>query len=185
MKIPLTLVKGDSATWKDSSKLDANNRLLASPDWVLKYAIRGAVSLDLTASPDGSGWSTEVTAVQSATLTAGTYYWQAFVEKGAERCTVGQGRLTVLPQLSAESGTYDGRSQARKDLEAVQAAMRSMVAGGAVQAYTIGNRQLQRMQMSDLIMLERNLKYAVSQEEKQQKIANGEGNPDTLLVRFK
>lgn len=189
MNIPLKLRKGDSYTWKDAQSTDNLGNSIDSSAWTLKYAIRGAVSLDLTATDDGQGWETTITSTQSGTLTAGKYYYQAYaVEKSpsspAKRITLGEGQLEILADIVSATGTFDGRSQTQIDLENLQAAMRAMISGGAVQAYTIAGRQVQKMSMSDMIMLESKLKAELVREKKAEIIKNGLGNPHNLFVRF-
>jgi hypothetical protein len=185
MRIPAKITQGDSLTWDDSSTVDNLGNTLSAPDWTLKYAFRGASVLDLTAQQDGDGWSTSISSAQTIALTPGFYYWQAYVEKDSERKTLGSGRVEILKNLaSISSGTYDGRTQARQDLDAVQAAMRAMISGGAVQEYTIGNRSFRKMSLEDLRTLESQLKYAVALEEKEEKIKAGLGDPMSLFVRF-
>lgn len=189
MRIPASLAKGDSFTWKDDPTCDNLGNAIDSSVYTLKYAIRGAVSLDLTATQDGSGWQTSISTTQSNTLQAGTYFWQAFAVDDpttpTKRITVGQGQLNITENLASASGVFDGRSQVQKDLEAVQLAMRTMVSGGAVQSYMIAGRSVQKMQMSDLIILETKLKYQLMRERKAELIKNGLGNPHNLSVRFK
>ena len=79
---------------------------------------------------------------------------------------------------------YDGRSQVKKDLEAVQLQSEHLIAGGAVQEYKIGNRNLKRYDLPDLIQLEGRLKAEVKREEQAELIANGLGNPRNMFVRF-
>ena len=85
---------------------------------------------------------------------------------------------------SGTPAALDGRSQAQKDLDAVQAAIRTIVAGGVVRQYTIGNRSLSKYDLTDLLALETKLKADVNREQKAQLIANGLGNPFNLFVRF-
>jgi hypothetical protein len=189
LRIPSTLAKGDSFTWKDDPTVDNLGNALDSSGYTLKYAIRGAVSLNLTASTDGPGWQTAISTTQSGTLTAGTYFWQAYVVDNpvspTKRITIGSGQLKITDDVTAASTGYDGRSQIQKDLEAVQSAMRAIISGGAVQNYMIGGRSVQKMQMGDLITLESKLKYELKREQKADLIKNGLGNPHNLFVRFK
>jgi hypothetical protein len=87
-------------------------------------------------------------------------------------------------ELHRHAWGVDGRTQAEKDLDAVQAAIRTLIAGGAVQQYSIGNRQLSRYQLSQLIELESKLKAELKREQKAELMANGLGNPHNLFVRF-
>jgi nitrogen fixation protein FixH len=185
VRIPQTIVAGDSTSWLDDASSDNLGTPILPGDWSLTYALRGPSSLTLTASVVNGQWKTSITAVQSAALDPGVYYWQAFASKSPDRVTLGSGQITVTKNVFAESDPFDGRSQARIDLDAVQAAMRAIIAGGAVQEYTIGSRSLRKMAMSDLIMLESRLKAEVVREKKAEMIRNGLGNPSNLFVRFK
>jgi hypothetical protein len=66
----------------------------------------------------------------------------------------------------------------------VQAAIRSIISGGAVAEYTIGSRRLKKMEMADLLALESKLKAEVKREQAAAMVANGLGNPHNLFVRF-
>ena len=118
-------------------------------------------------------------------LIPGKYYWQAAATKASEKITLSAGQLKIIPSLANAQPNFDGRSQVEKDLDAVQSAMRSIIAGGAVQEYTISNRSLRKMTMPDLILLESKLKADLTKEQKAQKIKDGMGNPDALYIRFK
>jgi hypothetical protein len=105
---------------------------------------------------------------------------------GGAVTTIGAGQIEVLPGLdyTGQPSAFDGRSQSQKDLDAVQAAIRAIVSGGAVAEYTIGSRRLKKMEMTDLLTLESSLKAAVKREQAAQLAANGLGNPHNLFVRF-
>lgn len=185
MNIPSELVAGDSYTWKDSATADNLGNTIDS-SWTLAYALRGSSNLTLTSSTDGSGWSTSITAVQSAALAPGDYFFHAYATSGSDRKTLGTGQIKIKPNLAAVSTTnFDGRSQIKQDLDAVQAAIRAIISGGAVQQYTIGNRSLTKMKMAELLELESKIKADYSREQKAEKMAQGLGNPDNLYVRFK
>lgn len=185
MRIPQSIVSGDSTSWLDDGSSDNLGNPIAPGDWSLSYALRGPGSLNLNATVEGSQWKTSITTTQSAALDPGVYYWQAFATKASERVTLGSGQLTIEKNVFGESDPFDGRSQAKKDLDAVQSAMRAIIAGGAIEEYTIGNRSLRKMAMGDLIMLESRLKAEVVREKKAEMIKNGLGNPSNLFVRFK
>lgn len=185
MKIPSELTSGDSKTWLDYATTDNLGNAIDSSLWTLYYKIAGPKTLLLTATALGTGWTTSITAAQSITLPAGDYFWQAYVTKGSERVTLSSGPIKILQDIGTAADGYDGRTQIKRDLDAVKAAMRAIIAGGAVEEYTIGNRSLRKMRMSELIILEAKLLTELSNEEKAGKIADGKGNPDTLFVRFK
>lgn len=184
MKIPGTLTAGDSYTWKDDSTLDELGNTIDS-SWTLKYIIKqAAVSLTLTASTDAPGWSTTISKTQSETFAAGKAYWQAYAEKGSDRKTLGRGEITFLVDITTVSGSFDGRSQAKKDLDAVQLAMRGIFTDGIAE-YTIMGRQLKKIPLDQLITMESKLKFEVSLENQRESIKNGLGNPRISKVRFR
>ncbi len=184
MKIPLEINAGDSISWKDDPTTDNLGNSVDSNSHVLTYEFRGPTSLSLTAVADGSGWITTLETAESEALSAGTYYWAAYATNSPDRVTIGRGSVLVKKNLEDVTGVYDGRSQSQKDLDAVQAAMRAMISGGAVQEYSIGNRSLRKITLADLMILESQLKAQVAREKKAESIANGLGNPSNVFVRF-
>lgn len=184
MNFPSEFFAGDSLTWRDKQTRDSLGNTITSADWTLTYAVRGEVNLTLTASADGTGWITTATATQTATLNAGTYYWQAYVTKGFDRITLGSGQCTVKPNLSRQAAGYDGRSQNQKDLDAVTAEISARVNGGSTIEYTIGNRSLKKEPMSSLVTMQNRLKYLVMKEQRAAQLANGLGDPRAVFVRF-
>ena len=190
MNIPALIRAGDTVKWRDVAASDNLGNAITSATWTLTYYIRfnrnnhGATAVG---TAYGTGWEFTL----SAATTGGfheddTGYWQAVATKAGEIITLGAGQFDVDPSL-AYTGTpaaVDNRSQAQKDLDAVQATIRAMVSGGAVAEYTIGNRRLKKMELTDLLALESTLKAAVKREQAAQLMANGLGNPHNLYVRF-
>ena len=186
MRIPDKLTAGDSVTWKDDAARDNLGNAVTSADWALTYYIRGASGLTVAGVPSGPGWQTTITAAQSTPMAAGVYYWQAVATKLAERITLGQGTITIEADL-AYSGTaaaFDGRTEAEKALDAINAEVTARLNGGTAEEYTIGNRSLKKTPMRDLIALQSRYKTIVTRERQAQKIAQGLGNPRALYVRF-
>ena len=189
VNIPATIQAGDTVQWRDDATSDYLGNAVTSTDWTLKYYLRtntASAGTTVVGTAYGSGWAFTLSAAVSATLAAGTYYFQAIATKGTDSITAGAGQVTVKAALSytGTPGAFDGRTQSAIDLEAVQAAIRSMVSGGAVQEYTIGNRHLRKMSMTDLMELEGRLKARVYRERIAEDMANGLGNPRNLFVRF-
>lgn len=184
MNIPGTLAAGDSITWQDASARDNLGNAVTSVDWTLNYYIRGTQSLDLTATANGPGWQTTITAAQSDTLTPGTFWWQAAVSKGSDRITLGNGQITITPNLAAAAGTFDNRSQSQIALDAINAEIQARLTGGMAEEYTIGNRSLKKTPMKDLLAMQSRYKSIVARERQASQIAQGLGNPRALYVRF-
>lgn len=184
MNIPGSLAAGDSCTWQDGAARDNLGNALTSDAWTLRYYLRGAQTLDLTATANGPGWTTTITAAQSAALTAGMFYWQASASKGAERITLGSGQITITANLATATAVYDGRSESEKALDAINAEISARLSGGTAEEYTIGNRSLKKTPMRELIALQSRYKTIVVRERQAQKIAQGLGNPRAMFIRF-
>lgn len=189
MNIPPRLRAGDTIQWRDEATTDNLGNPIDSATWTLTYYLRFNTANEaatIVGTPYGAGWSFIIPAATSTNFDAGTWYWQALATFSTSKFTLGAGTTQVDPSLSyAGSATaYDGRTQAQKDLDAVQLAIRSLLSGGSVQEYTIGQRKLKRYDLSELLQLEAKLKADVKREEAAQLMANGLGNPRNMFVRF-
>lgn len=189
MNIPAQIRAGDTVKWRDDAAADALGVAITSADWTLTYYLRTNTNHEgatVVGAAYGSGWELTIAAATSVSFDAGQWFWQAIASKAAEKVTLGAGQLTVLAALdyTGQPSAFDGRSQAEKDLAAVQAAMRAIISGGAVAEYSIGARRLKKMEMADLIQLESKLKAEVKREQAAALQAQGLGNPHNLFVRF-
>jgi hypothetical protein len=178
VNIPSEIRAGDTIQWRDVAGVDNLGNEVSSSDYTLTYYLRfnaASEGATVVGTAYGTGWQFSIAAATSVNFDAGTWYWQAVATKTGSTITLGSGQSTVLAALSY-SGTpaaLDGRSQAQKDLDAVQAAIRAIVAGGVAKEYTIGNRSLKKYDLTDLLALETKLKADVNREQKAQLIANG------------
>lgn len=191
MKIPSNIRAGDTITWKDAPTQDTLGNPVSNATHSLTYYLRTNVNhegVTVVATSSGGDWLSTISAGSSAGMDTGTWYFQAVATAlvGGNNITLGSGQLTVLPNL-AYTGlphAFDGRTQAQKDLETVEAAIRSLSAGGGVQEYRIGTRQLKRYELGELLVLRDRLKAQVVREQKADMIANGLGNPHSVFIRF-
>jgi hypothetical protein len=189
VNIPSSLRAGDTVQWRDAPGVDNLGNAIDSGSYTLTYYLRTNTASEgatVVGSAYGTGWEFTILAATSTAFDAGQWYWQAVATKTGSTVTMGSGQLTVLRSLSYSGtpGAVDGRSQAEQDLAAVQAAIRAIVAGGVAKEYTIGNRNLKKYDMADLLQLESKLKAEVKREQMADLIANGLGNPHNLFVRF-
>jgi hypothetical protein len=189
VNIPATIRAGDTVKWRDDASVDAFGAAVTSSTWTLTYYLRTNTASEgatIIGTAYGQGWELTIAAATSAGFDAGQWYWQAIATAGSEKLTLGAGQLEVLAALNyaGTPGAFDGRSQAQQDLDAVQAAIRAMVSGGAVAEYTIGSRRLKKLPLTELLQLEANLKSDVKREQAADLAANGLGNPHNLFVRF-
>lgn len=189
MNIPSEIRAGDTIQWRDDAGVDNLGNTVGSSAYTLTYWLRTNTATDgasVVGTAYGTGWEFTIAAGTSSAFDAGMWYWQAIATKTGSTITLGSGQLLVKAALSY-SGTpaaLDGRTQAQKDLDAVQAAIRTIINGGVAKEYTIGNRSLKKYDLADLLALETKLKADVKREQKAQLIANGLGNPFNLFVRF-
>jgi len=177
--------------WRDVASTDTlGNAISSGGGWALTYYIRfnrnnhGATAVG---TAYGTGWEFTLSSATTDGFHADdTGFWQAVASKAGEKITLGSGQFQVDENLyyTGTPAAVDDRSQAQIDLDAVQAAIRAMISGGAVAEYTIGNRRLKKMELTDLLTLESSLKAQVKREQAAQLQANGLGNPHNLYVRF-
>lgn len=176
LNIPRIITPGDTVTWRD---FFAEYK---PPDYSLSWAIRGACTLDLNAIAVGDEFETTIAPTVSSSLTAGTYFYQAYARLGGGRTTLGSGQITVLTNLQSALGSYDGSTVAQKMLAAVEAAIQARLSGGAVDSYEIKGRRLDRTPLPDLVALRSQLKIEVQRE---QAAAGLVSDPRRLHIRFK
>jgi hypothetical protein len=192
VKIPSKIRAGDTVAWKDDPTVDVFGAPIDSSTHDLTYYVRfnrnnhGATVVGVA---DGSGWRLTISSAVSGGFHEDDIgYWQAVATAnvGGAKTTLGSGSFEVDPNFAyvGTPAAVDARSQAQKDLDACQAAIRTLMSGGAVQEYRIGTRSLKRYDLAELLALESRLKAEVAREQKAAMIANGLGNPHSLFVRF-
>lgn len=136
---PARVRAGDTVTWRKSLAAYP-----ATDGWTLYYRlINSAGKFDITSTPDGADHLVSVLPAASDDWTAGDYSLIAWVSDGSDRVTLDPMRITVLPNLAAEAAGYDSRSQAKKMLDAIDAALLSLSSGerlAIVEAEVAGRR---------------------------------------------
>lgn len=178
---PARVHAGDSLTWR---REDLTADYPATAGWVLSYKlISSARSIAVTATADGAAFAIAVPASTTAIWAAGDYIWVAAVTLGAERTTVGQGRLTILPNLAGASGGLELRTPARQALDAVNAALASYGAKAYLQEIQTGDRRQRFNTPADFLAFRSRLEAEVRREE----VAAGTRPTGTnrLRVRFR
>ena len=190
MTFPNEIRVGDYVQWGIPASQDVFGNSISSPDWSVVYYLRtntGPIGATINSSAFNDGFQFTIASNVTATFTAGSWFYQAVANKsGAEKQTIYTGQFKVLESLEY-SGTalnYDGRSQVEKDLATIQAAIRNIISGGAIQEYKIGTRTAKKYELSELIELESRYKAELVREKQAEMIANGLGNPRATFVRF-
>ena len=189
MTFPNEIRVGDYVQWRIPASQDVFGNSISSPDWSVVYYLRtntGPIGATINSSAFNDGFQFTIASNVTATFTAGDWFYQAVANKsGAEKQTIYTGQFKVLESLeySSVATNYDGRTQLRKDFDAIEATIKALVTGQAVQEYKIGNRSIKKYELSELIVIRDRYKRDLIKEEKQQLIANGEGNPHNLYIR--
>lgn len=179
---PARVRAGDTITWRKSL-----GEYPATAGWTLYYRlINAAAKFDITSSADGADHLVSVPITTSDDWTAGDYTLVAWVSNGTERVTLDPGRITVLPNLAAITAAgYDARTQAKKMLDAIDAALLSLSTGErlAVVEAEIAGRRL-KYDFSGLQKLRNIYAAAVRSEENAERAALGLGGRNKLNVRL-
>ena len=190
MTFPNEIRVGDYVQWRIPASQDVFGNSISSPDWSVVYYLRtntGPIGATINSSAFNDGFQFTIASNVTATFTAGDWFYQAVANKsGAEKQTIYTGQFKVLESLeySGTAVNYDGRSQVEKDLATIQAAIRNIISGGAIQEYKIGTRTAKKYELSELIQLESRYKAELVREKQAEMIANGLGNPRATFVRF-
>jgi hypothetical protein len=176
---PAVLFTGDTWAW---TRALADYPATAS--WVLKYVlINSAARINITSAASGDLHAVSVAAATTAGYTAGAYTWQAYVELGLERHTVGQGSVQVRAGYSSGSGGADARTQAEIALqEAIDALATYTASRGMVNDYTIGGRSMRFRSIDEIRALIAFWRGEVAREADPNNLLPGSGKK--ILTRF-
>lgn len=159
---PQALRAGDTVAW-----LRSLSDYPASAGWVLTYTILSptAAAITLTATASGSDHAVAATAATTSGWPAGRRTWFARVTKGSEAYTVAEGTLDILPN-PASLTTHDGRSHARKMLDAVEAALEGSATASQLDVveWEVNNRKM-KYDRSALIKLRNLYKIETTRED--------------------
>lgn len=140
----------------------------ATDGWTFTLEIAGEKLLSVEAAASGGDYAVTISATDSATLTAGTYYFAEKVEKAGEVLRVGSGRVTVEPNL-ATALAGDLQSQNERMLKAVNAVIESRLGTSTgvpkdVEAYSIDGIAVTKIPLERLQILRTQLSTAVARE---------------------
>jgi hypothetical protein len=183
MSSPLELYQGDRIRWVEP----APEGTQALTVW-LRGATAGA-GVQASATNTADGWLVELSSQVTGAMAAGGWTLQVVATVDGAAHTVRRGSLTVRQSLAfqGQAGAFDDRSQAERDLAAIEEAIRELVSGA--QEYTIGTistggRKVVRADLAELIKWRDRLKSEVMREKRAEMIAAGLGDPRRLYVRF-
>lgn len=178
---PKRITAGDTVSW-----LKSISDYPASAGWSLSYTLinaTGKIAIDAVAQ--GEDYLVSIPANVSAEYTPGAYPFVAVVTKAGERHTVGRGSIIVDPDLAAQAGGYDTRSNARIILDNLLLAYRTASADQAfVQDYEVAGRRLSFNAKADWIIEIDYWKREVAKELRAKRLADGLDAGTKVYVRF-
>lgn len=188
--LPSIIVAGTTIEWVDEATTAGINETISSPDWTLEYYLRTNTASEGhtvtgTQYANSTGWQFTISSTDSANFDAGNWFWAARAFKSGKVFEIGTGELEVRQSLqySGTPAAIDNRTQTEKDLDAVTACIRALIADKA-QEYSIGNRTFKRIDIKELRAREAELKSRVASEKRYSYISQGLGDPKNLYVRF-
>jgi hypothetical protein len=179
---PKSFLQGETLEWtRDFADFPA------SGGWTLTYYFRGeGKGFDAVGVADGDAFVMTVPSATTLDMSVTDYSWQAIAVKDGKKFLADSGFSEVKKGFadSLPATSLDVRSENEKTL----AAIRAMIAGKAThdqQEYTIGNRQLKRIPIPDLIMLENRYEQKVRREKEAARLKKGGKMFQQVLVRMK
>jgi hypothetical protein len=156
--------------------------------WLRASAAGAGVQAQATST--GDGWQVVLTAQTTAAMGSGSWELQVVSTVDSAPITTGRGSLTVRKSLafSGTAGAFDDRSQAQRDLDGVEEAIRALTTGA--QEYQIGGlgaggRKVRRADLAELIKWRDRLASQVAQEKRAQSLADGSAVSRKIRVAFR
>ena len=146
---PETLTVGDRWVWKRDDL--ASDYPLAS--YALSYEARlqgaGSTGFTLAATESGSEYLIEIPSANTASLTAGTYNWNAFITQSSDnqRIEIASGIWEVLANLA--TSTADPRDHDEKMVDYLKATLESL-AQKLTDSYSVSDRSNTLKSMDDV-----------------------------------
>jgi hypothetical protein len=179
-----TIIVGDMLDFTTSV-----NGYPATDGWTLKYRVIPRVVgvglpilLTAATASDGMSYRVQVAPSTTAGYTAADYTWEAWVEKTGARVTIDDGLVTVKGDPSTLT-SLDGRSHARKVLDAIEALIETKGTADVLE-YSIGGRSIKKMTTTELLPWRDRYRWEVADEVAAERVADGLGNPRLAGVRF-
>ena len=180
MPAPSEFVSGDSVTWSVTLPLYP-----AASGWAVTYAARGAGSIDITSTGADDVHTVSITAAATAALVPGAYTLQGYAANAGTglRVTFYTGRLLVRANVAAAVAGYDGRSHARRVLDAVEAVLEGR-AGKEIMESAVDGLVLKSIPHEKLLLLRQKYLAFVGQETTGDALNAGQFGAGRILVRF-
>lgn len=123
-----------------------------APDWEVVYNLRcaGKTVINITSDADGSDHAIDISAATSAGYADGIYDYVAYATDGADKFEIERGTIEIKPDLSAATSSFDGRSQAQKIFDALEASILGLASADTI-SISINGKSIQRMSLDEKI----------------------------------
>lgn len=180
MPAPSEFVSGDSVSWSDTLP-----QYPAASGWAVAYVARGAGSINISAAGAGDVYTATIAAVATAALVPGAYTLQGYAFNAGTglRVTFYTGQLLVRANVAAAVAGYDGRSHARRVLDAVEAVLEGR-AGKEIMESAVDGLVLKSIPHEKLLLLRQKYLAYVGQETAGAALNAGQFGTGRILVRF-
>lgn len=181
---PGELYQGDRIRW-----IEAGIPAEATAVTVWLRGSAAGAGAQAVATSTAEGWQVELSQQTTSAMAAGQWSLQVVATVDGGALTVRRGALTVRRSLAfvGTPGAYDDRSQAEKDLAAIEEAIRVLATGA--QEYQIGSaggggRRLRRADLAELRRERDELRTRVAAEKRAEALAQGVATSRRILVKF-
>ncbi len=175
--IPKTIAAGvnfSASAWRNE---------YSGGEWAMILLLRGPSVIDVPATRDGSRHVWDVPALDTSAWAPGLYSYTIRATDGDAVHEVESRSVRITPDIAAATAGYDGRSENRKALDAIQAVLAKRATMDQ-RRYRIrsgdGERELERMSVDELLKLQAHFQQKVNDES-----PGGRSRFRTLRVGFR
>lgn len=158
----------------------------AADGWALRLILSPVgfgSKLTINSTPSGTDHVLQASAAATAGWAPGPYNWEIWAIKGADQYRQSFGKTTVETGLIASDTWSDKRTQAEKNLDAIEQTLAGK-ADNATAFYIIAGRQLQSYSLTELRKLRDDYRREVASEKTAARLAAGLGSRQRLVVRM-
>ena len=180
---PEVLTIGDRWVWK---RTDLGTDYPPS-SYALSYSARlqgaGSTAISITASESGDDYLVEVASATTASYTAGTYSWSAFITRSADsqRIQIDSGDHVIKTILA--TSTASTRTHAEKMVDHLESTLESL-AQKLTTSYSVSDRSNTLTSMEDVRNQLDYYKGKVKSELNKARVKSGLRTDSNLLLRF-
>lgn len=125
--------------------------------------LRGPKAINVPVTIEGDEIVIRANAAVTATWPAGDYWYSLRATDGDDNIEIGGGQIRILPDLASMPDGYDGKTHARRTLDAIEAVIEKR-ASMDQERYRINNRELYRTPLADLLKLRDLYRMEVARE---------------------